>query len=870
MFDVQPDCANCVFGAAHRNAGDFNFELAKVVGPEDAKILLIAVVPSGTAASVGEVFAGPERELVALGLQREGLQWKDIRVATMIGCPTPKPSKTKNPHDRQALTVKASLAQIDTWKKRGAKEGKDRSRWKDPITACFPRLRSLIDKADVTILSGTKPVKAVLGHGTNADKVMSSPTIDSNGNKVLATVDVNAATTFDRKMRERFIADVARAVRYQRDELRWEDPEWEVVYTPEDLERALQKSYDLARIGEGGRKILAYDYEADYDKKAKDKQTWHFDARCLGMGCSKYAFILPFKSIESGAALWDSVQWDRVVKIMRAWYDREDVVWVGHNSGYYDRNHDDRYFGGMPKHSYDTMVLHHQTDPEMRHALNAVATEPWMPIDVPAWKADHKAVTAQTDFELWQYCAFDIRVTSEIFLPLFSRAKEKNQFRLYEFDRAKQDMCYQMHRNGIALNRRAAEGLCAELEAKSEMWKERAYSLLGRTINFNTPVAMRELLIDDWKLTPLDFTDSGLPKVDDAFMRDVLCRPQMRWEDEEGRSHLVDRGEIIKAIRLAKRFAKLATYPKDWLQRGAIIHPHFSSARVATHRLASSGPNFQNVAYAVQYWKTEVDGEKVKVPVIGPRPGKAWIKADYDQVELRFVAVLAGLETYLKIMRGEMPVEIHGFTAAAMMGPQYWEFDGHQGDKLKKPIDGTQAAKARTSAKIIKYLSLYRGNYRLALDAMRKIEDKETFELVFWDMPLNTVKKAQKNWYANAVPELIPYQEGLINFWMKHGYIEDPYDHRRRPCSGGADFDMNKIVNYPVQCGSANLMIRRIVEAMKAIPHPIVRQVHDSVTFEVPEDEAEHWKKVLEEVLTVEWRGVMFTVDAEIVRRIEL
>jgi DNA polymerase-1 len=92
-----------------------------------------------------------------------------------------------------------------------------------------------------------------------------------------------------------------------------------------------------------------------------------------------------------------------------------------------------------------------------------------------------------------------------------------------------------------------------------------------------------------------------------------------------------------------------------------VLHPSFNQTGTRTTRWSSSNPNGQNIgAGGKDAFGVAVDDFCLR-DVFGPPNGRVWFSADYSQLELRILAVLAQEEKLLRAF--EEGQDIHTLTA---------------------------------------------------------------------------------------------------------------------------------------------------------------------------------------------------------------
>jgi len=252
------------------------------------------------------------------------------------------------------------------------------------------------------------------------------------------------------------------------------------------------------------------------------------------------------------------------------------------------------------------------------------------------------------------------------------------------------------------------------------------------------------------------------------------------------------------------------------------VHTSFLLAATTTGRLASSGPNLQNIPI-----KSE-DGKEIRKAFIAEK-GFTLISADYNQIEMRILADLADVKELKKAFKNNE--DIHSLTAS-----QVFNID------IKK-VDQDM----RRKAKAINFGIIYGiSQYGLAKQIMVSNNEAEEF--------LNS--------YFLKFPEIKDYMESTIKFCRKSGYVNNIFG-RRSHITGINDknynvrnFQERAAINAPIQ-GSASEIMRlamiRLDQNFKNLNNlksKILLQIHDELIFEVPKTELKRINNIIKEEMT--------------------
>jgi DNA polymerase-1 len=749
-------------------------------------------------------------ELKELGISRKDVSWGNI-----LGC--------RWPND-DPKTYLASLRSANRKRK-----AKGKRPFMSPIEACLGHRLDRLKHFGTILTMGSIAAKAVYGGNPKLDSIRGGPAL-VGGQKVLPTY---APTTVQKqpKFRSVFASDLAKLFRYHEDALRWVDPE--VHYNP--TVRFAEAFFDEVRQA---KYILAYDVETD------GVDCLSADLRCIGIGTTDVVLIFGFLSIDGLTRLYGPEEEREVKDLLRKVFTDPTILKSGHNAGMFDRCVIEEHLGVTPVPLVDTILLHKLAASEHRHGLGFVGS---LLTDVPAWKADHSAVEARTDHELHSYCATDVAVTARIVEPLKVYARRREQLRLYPFDAKLQGLCVGMRRMGLRVDEGRRREHEREQREESDKWKAVIHEM-APSLEPNSGAQVRDLLFDKWALPPQKYTEGGDFSVDADVLRALVASPLV---DDEQR-------KFINALRFYRRAEKLQnTYlrkmaPGSPAMSGEYLHSDWNVHGTVTGRLSSSGPNQQNIPYSIR-------------DMFIPPPGCVFVGADYDQLELRFAAGLAGAPMYIDAFEARQ-IDPHNLTGELMFGDKFWEAEGAPDTKMGK---GTgQFKKMRNLAKTICFASLYGASAPKIHDLVSRTEDNDG-NLLYAHYNIRHIRTLHRRWKERG-PEFAKWWAKTLQECRNRGYVEEVVLGRRRFFHME---DYNAILNFGVQAGGFAVVAKAMLELVEGpLPfdfnqkHGLQNQLHDAVLFAVPEAKAEEARDIITETLTTRVDGlpVEFTAEAEI------
>ena len=235
------------------------------------------------------------------------------------------------------------------------------------------------------------------------------------------------------------------------------------------------------------------------------------------------------------------------------------------------------------------------------------------------------------------------------------------------------------------------------------------------------------------------------------------------------------------------------------------------------------------------------DGRK-KVVVPGLRDlfradeGHVLLSADYSQLELRIVAVMAGdrvlLEQYVQ------GIDLHTLNAKAWF-------------KTDKPTKDE-----RDFAKLV-----YGFNY-----GAKDVTVWEAAVIRFPQITLSLVAMLMHRWFREH-PAIRQWQIDTVRKVTKQQYVEAPLSGRREYFFTGR-VDGGKALNYSVQATGADIInkaIGPIQRGLKPLGGYMLMQIHDDLTVSVPEENLVPAMKLMrthmEQTITLNGHSMKFPVD---------
>lgn len=370
-----------------------------------------------------------------------------------------------------------------------------------------------------------------------------------------------------------------------------------------------------------------------------------------------------------------------------------------------------------------------------------------------------------------------------------------------------------MQRTGIKVDTERLEGMSLELEERLSELERLAYEAVGHRVNLRSPAQLGELIFDElrlheraeWSVRPKK-TRTG------AYSTDASVLEGLRSAHP-----------VINLVLQNRQLAKLKSTYVDALP--ALVHPRtgrvhttYRQAGAVTGRVSSNDPNLQNIPV-----RTE-EGKRIRQAFIPEQAGWMLMAADYSQIELRVLAHLSQDPALLDAFQQD--TDIHSATAAQVFGV---------------PLEAVTQDQRRI-AKVLNFGVIYGvSGFGIAQQTQLTIEEGRRF-----------IRD-----YFERYPGAKDYVDRTKRQASERGYVETLLGRRRAtPEVNSGDPVLRQAaereaVNMPIQGTAAEIMKLAMIRVYKGIKEKglasrLLLQVHDELIFEVPPEEVEATKELIQ------------------------
>ena len=463
---------------------------------------------------------------------------------------------------------------------------------------------------------------------------------------------------------------------------------------------------------------------------------------------------------------------------------------------------------------FDTMIAHYLLQPDMRHGMDALAGSylNYAPVSIETLIGKRgKNQISMRDVaveKIMSYAAEDADITwqlQNVFSPLL---KEANAQKLFdEVEMPLVPVLAAMEREGIAIDTETLKKYSTQLATEISIIELEIQNLAGTPFNISSPKQVGDILFEVLKI-------SAKPK---------KTKTGQYATGEDILQKLIKNHPIIEKILEYREMMKLKntyvdTLPEMMNVKTGRIHTSYNQVVAATGRLSSDNPNLQNIPVRT------ARGREIRKAFIPKNNNYVLMSADYSQIELRIVASICGDENMCAAFRDGK--DIHTATAARVYG-----------------IAESEVTKEmRYKAKSVNFGIIYgQGAFGLAENlGISRGEAKELIENYFREYP--GVKK---------------YMDDTVNFAREYGYVQTILGRRRYLSdilSTNAvvrGFAERNAINAPIQGSAADMIKVAMINVQAALiknkfETKLLLQVHDELVFDVPENEVEIVKPVIE------------------------
>lgn len=331
------------------------------------------------------------------------------------------------------------------------------------------------------------------------------------------------------------------------------------------------------------------------------------------------------------------------------------------------------------------------------------------------------------------------------------------------------------------------------------------------------------LLFDNWELEPVGFTPKGAPSTSAENM--------LRLHQLYG----TQRPELSLVMEYKKIATMLSKYVKGFRESfkylgSNTIHGQPRLLSTITGRMTYTTKFFKKYQTSIAMHQLPRKEKDIKRAMVAP-PGCKVLYMDFSAQEGRVMAIRAPEPTMIKSY--SEGIDLHSDLTEEIFGTPYDEIvDANHNDEPKEIVEQRQAGK-------LTGLSSF---YRIGAKALAG----KFFSTYSYDITIPTAQSYLTS-FKNKYPGVVKYWKDSIADGKRVGYVEAFGGWRYRLES----FDWrgeSSCINHPIQGGGSMLTYAAIsVISKKWTEAILISQVHDSIAYFIPEENAEDFAR---EILT--------------------
>lgn len=485
-----------------------------------------------------------------------------------------------------------------------------------------------------------------------------------------------------------------------------------------------------------------------------------------------------------------------------------------------------------------TMIAAHCMAMETKMPSLAVLVRKYfyVELDKTYQKADW---SAELTTKQYAYAAQDAYYTFALWKELHKELEQTECMAGYVNTRDAQKAIVDIELTGMSFDALAHKNLITQLKQNKETLLAKLQTAMPTVKNFNSGKQLTVWLKQQFNHHE-DTETWEKTKAGDLITDQKYIKNSLHFLNTEAQNTLTN---LYVPYREVEK--KLNTYGENFAKEHISkntghIHSQVVLCGTKTGRTASWSPNIQ---------QTPRDGDYRKL--YRADEGKAFVIADYSQIELRIAAIYVQEKALLKAYNDE--VDTHKLTASLVLSKSIEEVT-----KFDRQV-----------AKAVNFGLLYgqtpRGlkNYaKASYDVEMTLEEAELFSQKWFEH-----YPAFKNWHNKADKK--PWKANIsvrtqlgrtLNFCAKNPCVDESGKWQRdindrviwdeEP--GKHYWHKNTYLNTPIQGTGADLLLRAIGQLYQRLQHfeaHLVMVVHDEIILEVPTIHAVHVKEVLEKAM---------------------
>ena len=500
-----------------------------------------------------------------------------------------------------------------------------------------------------------------------------------------------------------------------------------------------------------------------------------------------------------------------VLKSLKPILENESIKKIGQNLKYefiifknYGIN-----LGGI---FFDTMIAAHSIDSSLQSYSLDNLTRRFLDYKMISYKevtkVDKKSIPfANVSIDKASiYSCEDADLTFRLYSFLLERLEEYNlldNFLAYEIPFIK--VLAEIEHQGVNIDSKRLAKLSEEFYKIINSIEGKIYKFIGKQINLNSPLQLRQVLFNELGLKPNKKTKTGEFSTNSQTLQGIIS--------QHG---------VVEEILSYRFYSKLQSTYIDALpelvdKETRKIHTSYNQVGTSTGRLSSRSPNLQNIPI-----KTK-EGKRIRDSFSSANKNRLIMSADYSQIELRLLAHFSMDPVMVDSFKSNL--DIHSITAGDIFNIDMNDVNEDQ----------------RRLAKTINFGILY------------GIGSKRLSEQINQD---TKTAKAFIQRYFEKYSAVKDYFQTTIDTTRNRGYSETILRRRRYlPDINSNNFMLRAAgeraaINSPIQGSAADIIKMAMIlinnDQSLVSNCAMIMQVHDELIFEVEKNKISEVSKKIE------------------------
>lgn len=513
--------------------------------------------------------------------------------------------------------------------------------------------------------------------------------------------------------------------------------------------------------------------------------------------------------------LFNNPESDKILNLLKSVFENTNKTLVGQNIKY-DYHILNNHGIEIACQLWDTMIAHFLINPDdNKHNLNYLSETflKYSPIKIDTLIGSKKqgqwSMSLLEGNEIKDYAAEDADVALQLKHVFEKKLNETETIQVFkDIEMPLIPVLADMERTGIKLDTEFLNKLSHQIDYQIKEIESKIYHLAGIKFNIASPKQVGEILFNRLKISDAPKKTGKTKQY--ATGEDVLLKLQ--------HTH-----PMVSEILHYRELSKLQSTYVDALPK--LIHPKtqrlhttFNQSVAATGRLSSDNPNLQNIPI-----RSEI-GQQVRKAFIATDENFILLSADYSQIELRIVASLSNDESMMDAFMHNK--DIHTSTAA----------------KIYNVSENEVTKEMRIKAKSVNFGIIY-GQGAFGLAEQLNISRTEAKNLI-------------QN-YFEKYPSIKKLMDDLIEVAKQKGYTTTLFGRKRwlpdiHSANANVRANAERVaINTPIQGTAADMIKIAMINIHQKIKKhhfktKMLLQIHDELLFEVPINELEDIKKLVE------------------------